>query len=62
VNLRSLLEEFGAVGFGTREELFGDTSKRKNFLAVAFGPDSPHLAAIIHLVTRVIPLKAGLTE
>jgi hypothetical protein len=62
VNLRSLLEEFGAVGFGTREELFGDTSRRKNFLSVAFGPDAPHLAAIIHLVTRVIPLKAGLTE
>lgn len=62
VDLRSLLEEFGAVGLGTRAQLFGDISNRRNFLAVAFGPDAPHLAAIIHLVTRVIPLKAGLTE
>ena len=50
------------IEFGTKQELWGETSKRKNFLAITFPDSSTHLPAIAHFVSRILPLYAGITE
>jgi serine/threonine protein kinase len=62
IKARDLLQQFGASNFGTRAELFGETNNRRNYLAVTFGPDSGHLAAVAHFVSRIMPLYKGLVE
>jgi hypothetical protein len=62
VDAESLLRSFGATGFGTREELFGDDSAKRTQLAVRVGDDALHLPAVVHLITRLAPLRAGLTQ
>jgi serine/threonine protein kinase len=59
---RELLIKFGASGFGTREKLFGETNNRRGRLAVAFGQNSEHLAAVGHFVSRIMPLYKGLIQ
>jgi hypothetical protein len=59
---RELFTKFGASGFGTREELFGELNKRRGRLAVAFGQNSDHLAAVGHFVSRIMPLYKGLVQ
>jgi serine/threonine protein kinase len=59
---RELFMKFGASGFGTREELFGETNNRRGRLAVAFGQNSDHLAAVGHFVSRIMPLYKGLVQ
>jgi hypothetical protein len=54
--------KFGASGFGTREELFRETNNRRGRLAVAFGQNSEHLAAVGHFVSRIMPLYKGITQ
>jgi serine/threonine protein kinase len=59
---RELFSKFGASGFGTREELFEETNNRRRRLAISFGQNSEHLAAVGHFVTRIMPLYKGITE
>ena len=59
---RELFMKFGASGFGTREELFGETNNRRGRLAVAFGQNSEHLAAVGHFVSRIMPLYKGIAQ
>lgn len=58
----TLLKEFGAEKFGTRAEIMGETNKRRGNLAVVFGTKAVHLAAVVHLITRVVPLHAGIKQ
>ena len=62
IEARELFNRFGAIDFGTRAEIMGDTSNRRNYLAVKFGSDSKHLAAIAHFVSRIMPLYKGITD
>jgi hypothetical protein len=62
IEARELFNRFGASDFGTRAEIMGDTSNRRNYLAVKFGSDSKHLAAIAHFVSRIMPLYKGITD
>ena len=62
IKARDLLHQFGASNFGTRAELFGETNNRRNYLAITFGPESTHLAAVAHFVCRIMPLYKGLVE
>ena len=57
-----VFQQFGVIGFGTKQELWGETSKRKNYLAITFPDSSTHLPAIAHFVSRILPLYAGITE
>jgi tRNA A-37 threonylcarbamoyl transferase component Bud32 len=56
IDLAQLLRDFGAGATETREKLFGDSSGRRRYLATSFSEDSLHLAAVAHLITRIIPI------
>lgn len=56
IDVRSVLISFGGIEVGTRAEVIGDTSNRRNTLCVLARPDAEHLPAIAHFVTRVLPL------
>ena len=53
--------EWGAIGYGTREELVGDQSNRKRQMCVVAPTDVEHLPAVAFLVTRILPLARGIT-
>jgi hypothetical protein len=53
---------FGAKGFATKGELWGETGKHKNYLAITFPNSATHLPALAHFVSRILPLYAGITE
>ena len=57
-----VLRSFGASGFGTKNELWGDIGRHKNYLAVTFPDSATHVPAIAHFVSRILPLYAGITE
>ena len=59
VDIPQLLAEFGALATDTRENLFGETNNKRHYLAASFGEDSLHLAAVAHLITRIIPIYRG---
>jgi serine/threonine protein kinase len=54
-----LLYAWGGVGYGTREEVVGDDSRRRNDMCVTGSPNVEHLPAVAYLLTRVLPLAAG---
>lgn len=56
VNVADVLVEHGALAIGTRSELFGDTSRRKNYLCARFADDATHALAVAYFLTRVLPL------
>lgn len=58
----SVLEPFGVTALGTRGEVFGDKTQSRNQLAAVFGPDSVHAPAVIHFISRLIPLYMNVTE
>jgi hypothetical protein len=59
IDLPQLLRDFGAGATETREKLFGDSSRRRRYLATSFSEDSLHLAAVAHLIARIIPIYRG---
>ena len=56
IDVAEVLKQHGAAAYGTRGEVFGDTSNRKNYLCVTFPPSFWHGAAVAYFVTRVLPL------
>ena len=60
----SLLLENGALELGTRAELFGDTSRRKNYLAMKCKAGDTKVVAVAFALTRVLPVMHdfGLSE
>ena len=61
-DVRDILERFGVTAFGTREEVLGETNKRRFYLAAVFGPDAQHAPAVVHFVSRLVPLYMGVEE
>ena len=61
-NAVEIMRQFGATAIGTKQSLWGDKGKRKLFAAVQFYPDSIHLPAVAHFLTRIIPLYANFEE
>jgi serine/threonine protein kinase len=59
VDALQLLADFGALATDTREILFSETNNKRNYLATSFSEDSLHLAAVAHLITRIIPIYRG---
>ena len=59
VDALQLLADFGALATDTREILFGETNNKRKFLATSFSEDSLHLAAVAHLIARIIPIYRG---
>ena len=56
-DIQQILTQFGAVGFGTREEVIADESNRRNQYCFAVSEEeAPHCLAIAYLLTRVLPL------
>ena len=56
IDVAEVLKQHGAAEYGTRGEVFRDTSNRKNYLCVTFPPSCWHGAAVAYFVTRVLPL------
>lgn len=52
----TLLPSFGALGVGTREELYGETNKWRNWPAVTFATDDILTPAAAWVVTTLSPL------
>jgi serine/threonine protein kinase len=61
-NAEQVFRQFGAKGFATKSELWGETGGHKNYLAVTFADSATHLPALAHFVSRILPLYAGITE
>ena len=57
-----VLRSFGASGFASKSELWGETGGRKNYLAVTFPDSATHIPAVAHFISRILPLYAGITE
>lgn len=55
--LGSFLKKFGAIEVGRREDVLGDTSNRRNDLAVVFNDDDSLVPIITYFVTRVLPIS-----
>ena len=58
-NVGELLADWGAEGYGTREAVVGDESRRRTDMCVTGAKDCEHLPAIAYLATRVLPLANG---
>ncbi len=62
MNVSKALEEHGAAGIGTKEELLGETNRRKKMLCVTF-PESAHMVpCVAYLLSRIIPLATGFSD
>ena len=59
LDVASTLVGLGAVGFGTRAEVFGEDGKKRNELCVAFPSDAVDVPAVAHLLTRIAPVVRG---
>ncbi|GAA2079882.1 hypothetical protein GCM10009821_20190 [Aeromicrobium halocynthiae] len=53
---------WGVESIGTRAELWGDTSKRCNYLEAQFDPDDPIPPLAIYVLTRVLPVLAAVDK
>lgn len=59
---RAELVGFGVDELDTRSSLWGDTSKRRNYLEAQFDPDDPVPPLVIYVLTRVLPVLAAVDE
>lgn len=55
--LASFLKKFGAIEVGRKEDVFGDTSNRRNELCVVFNDDDSLVPIVTYFVTRVLPIS-----
>jgi len=60
-SVRSIFARFGATAFGSREDVIADKSRSRSFLAVVY-EEAPHIPAIAHFLTRIMPLYRGLED
>ena len=60
-DVEALMAEWGATGYGTREEVVSDQSNRKHQMCVAAPAEAEHLPAVAFLVTRILPLANGVS-
>lgn len=58
-DVRVQLEEAGASAYGRREDILGDTSRRRNYLAVTFTDVTAPVPFVAYVLTRVLPLMTG---
>jgi hypothetical protein len=58
-DVKDLLERSGARAYGHREEILGDTGRRRNYLAVTFSDVSAPVPFVAYVLTRVLPLMTG---
>jgi len=58
-SLSSFLDLIDATSIQTREELFGDTGRRRNELAAGFSKGNPLAPIAIYALTRPLPLLRG---
>ena len=61
-NADQVLRSFGASGFASKSELWGETGGHKNYLAVTFPDSANHIPAVAHFISRILSLYAGFTE
>ena len=59
---RELLIGFGVTALGTRAELWGDTSTKKNHLEARFDPDDVLPPLVIYTLTRTLPVFRAVEE
>mgnify|MGYP000206038172 FL=1 len=57
-----VFRSFGASGFASKSELWGETGGHKNYLAVTFSDSATHIPAVAHFISRILPLYAGISE
>ena len=56
-DIQQILTRFGAVEFGTREQVIADKSNRRNFYCFAVSEEeAPNCLAVAYVLTRVLPL------
>ena len=53
------LKQAGARAFGRREDILGDTGRRRNYLAVTFSDVAAPVPFVAYVLTRVLPLMTG---
>ena len=53
------LRQAGARSYGRREDILGDMSKRRNYLAVTFPDVAAPVPFVAYVLTRVLPLMTG---
>jgi hypothetical protein len=58
-SLNSFLDSVGATSIQTREELFGDTGRRRNEIAAGFSRNNRLAPLAIYALTRPLPLLRG---
>lgn len=58
-SVAQVLADFGVAAFGTRESIIGDTGKRRRYMCAVMASDNDHSLAVIHFLTRVMPLARG---
>lgn len=58
-DVREIVKPFGASGYGTQEEVFGDRSPRRGYMCAVFPPYAEDLPAVLYFLTRVMPLAQG---
>lgn len=57
--LNTFLDSVGATSIQTREDLFGDTGRRRNEIAVGFRRDNVIAPLAVYALTRPLPLLRG---
>jgi serine/threonine protein kinase len=62
VSVLGELRALGATDLGTRAEIVGDTSGRRNFLCAAFPASATHLPAAAYVMIRVAPIYQRLPK
>jgi serine/threonine protein kinase len=56
-----VLARFGALAYGTQENVYGDMGRNRTFMCVTFDPDNDHVPAVAYFLTRVMPLACGVS-
>jgi hypothetical protein len=60
-NVRALLTNLGATAVDTAETLFGDTSSSRGYVWVTFPHSSSLVAPAAYVLSRLLPLRSGMT-
>ena len=62
MNVFEVLKQEGASAIGTKENLLGETNRRRKMLCATFHPSTHMFPSVVYLLTRVIPLSNGFLE
>lgn len=58
-DVEASLRAHGATGVGTRAEVLGDPSKRRNYMCMTVPSDNLDAPSVAHFLTKVLPLANG---